>query len=637
MTLYTMLNGVVFPVLAGTLEIDDEAQDSSVVSLTIQDPLGSLRAPNMYPQGTQAEIGVDGGAVLFAGVLDRVTSSSLNAAGYLEHAISLVDNHYYARKRHQTKAYENISAGDIMRDLVDTILFQEGVTYTVASIDDGPTILRVKYDDVNCDDIARQLADRCGYFYLIDVDKVLYFKPLSTNIGPAFTGAEKGTAGRVKVVYGNSKYRNWQILKGVWDETSERVEEFKGDGKARSWPLGYKVAHEPSIETSVNPDLIVNGDCEAAIPTLDGSQWGQYCTAALDTAQFHAGATSVKLTGNSPTSLYFFHGLGANAVGDMNGFIAGETYHVEMWERVPSGQNWRMDTCRITININNWGTVYYGNSITAYDTWQISALDFTMPVTATRAYLMLLFQLNPGYNVNGLYVYYDDVMTKRVLRVGIKGVESGKEFYWNKGEATIYQDDDGTALTSSDTLTVTYIGMYPVKIVSADTTKIASLKLVEGGSGIVENVESTSGIETADAGLQYASQLLAYYGVDATRVIFTTQEEGYEVGQLLPVDLDQFDIDDSFFIQKVSKRERDGILEYTVEAVDGPLEGGWERQFLRLSQQNKISIEMGGGEILIIPIVISEAASAAESVSVTVYACPLCGYTTYVGSALHVC
>ncbi|MBX5477383.1 MAG: hypothetical protein IRZ18_09725, partial [Clostridia bacterium] len=72
--------------------------------------------------------------------------------------------------------------------------------------------------------------------------------------------------------------------------------------------------------------------------------------------------------------------------------------------------------------------------------------------------------------------------------VGIKGVDTGRQWFWNKGDAVITQDDSVPPLTASDTLQVTYRGLFNIIVLSQDDAAIIDRQNVEGGgTGMVED------------------------------------------------------------------------------------------------------------------------------------------------------
>ena len=46
--------------------------------------------------------------------------------------------------------------------------------------------------------------------------------------------------------------------------------------------------------------------------------------------------------------------------------------------------------------------------------------------------------------------------------VGIKGVDTGKDFYWSAGDPVLTQDSGVMALADNDTLQIIYVGRFPV-------------------------------------------------------------------------------------------------------------------------------------------------------------------------------
>ena len=66
------------------------------------------------------------------------------------------------------------------------------------------------------------------------------------------------------------------------------------------------------------------------------------------------------------------------------------------------------------------------------------------------------------------------------VTVGIRGLETGKDFYWSKGDNTISQDLENTILESTDDLAITYQGEFDVVVKSLNETEILSRLTTEG-------------------------------------------------------------------------------------------------------------------------------------------------------------
>jgi hypothetical protein len=162
--------------------------------------------------------------------------------------------------------------------------------------------------------------------------------------------------------------------------------------------------------------------------------------------------------------------------------------------------------------------------------------------------------------------------------VGIRNLDSGKDFYWSKGEKEISQDTAGTKLTSSNTLTVEYQGLYPIIVVADDPEEVAA-------RGIHEDIEQRADIDTKEAALDYADGLLRRYARIETIVSYETNEQGLKAGQIQHINLPIHDIDGDFLLSSVrisDPARADGKLTYQVQALSGESVGGWVAFFKKL-------------------------------------------------------
>ncbi len=142
--------------------------------------------------------------------------------------------------------------------------------------------------------------------------------------------------------------------------------------------------------------------------------------------------------------------------------------------------------------------------------------------------------------------------------VALKG-QSGAQWYYAVGDATIAQDTGGVVLISTDTLSVpNYTGTFEDAITVDNVAAQQALAQVMGGTGIVygaglygaglyglaptstgivENVEDVSSRAMSyAAGLVYAGQLLARWCINNARTMqFTTLRNGLQVGMIQSV------------------------------------------------------------------------------------------------------
>lgn len=122
-----------------------------------------------------------------------------------------------------------------------------------ASVHDGPTITDARFNWVPASQALDGLAERAGFWWNIDPDKVLWFAPYDAHQAPF--DVEPDAAGVIPHVIGPSfddeerpgELRTRQFVRGATDETDELDERFVGDGERRTFTVGYPIAKRPEI------------------------------------------------------------------------------------------------------------------------------------------------------------------------------------------------------------------------------------------------------------------------------------------------------------------------------------------------------------------------------------------------------
>jgi hypothetical protein len=148
----------------------------------------------------------------------------------------------------------------------------------------------------------------------------------------------------------------------------------------------------------------------------------------------------------------------------------------------------------------------------------------------------------------------DSGKTYTAATVGIKGVETGKDWYWSSNDQIITQDFAGTRLTSTGRLKIEYYGIYQIVLTSANFLEIVDRQSVEGGgSGLVEAVKDDPLVTTEAAGIAEANAILDHYAQIGIKVEYTTLRSGIEVGTLQHITSTIHNLDDDFLITQVEK------------------------------------------------------------------------------------
>jgi hypothetical protein len=201
--------------------------------------------------------------------------------------------------------------------------------------------------------------------------------------------------------------------------------------------------------------------------------------------------------------------------------------------------------------------------------------------------------------------------------VGIRGVETLKDWYWNKGVTEISQDDGASPLTSSDTLEVTYQGLFPGIILAGNGAEIASRMAIEGGSGKYMRVEERANVESVDAALVVVQAMLDRNSTISRVITCQTLEPGWAPGQLAPCQFVAHGIDDEFLIESVVAEVNPGLpIVYTLTMRSADTYGGWQEYFRKLQRIGRQFV-ISENEVVIGLTQLVDSATASDSLSST--------------------
>jgi hypothetical protein len=169
--------------------------------------------------------------------------------------------------------------------------------------------------------------------------------------------------------------------------------------------------------------------------------------------------------------------------------------------------------------------------------------------------------------------------------VGVQGVDSGKDFYWQAASNGISQDSAATKIPSGYLLQFGYIGQFTRTVTVNNLSEQAARLAIEGGTGIVEATEDGKGMLASNATV-YANGLLAKHGNNNTcEFIGSTQRSGLVPGQLLSVFVSEHSLNNAqLLIVKVTtigQQQLDGsvLYEYQIDATSGPNISKWSDVF----------------------------------------------------------
>jgi len=196
--------------------------------------------------------------------------------------------------------------------------------------------------------------------------------------------------------------------------------------------------------------------------------------------------------------------------------------------------------------------------------------------------------------------------------VGIKGLETGKDYYWSKGDATII---GAIALAAPKTITITYFGEYPLIVRADNYGAMLARQAIEGGTGIIEDITTEARHETGDAMRESARAKLILYCQDAEKFIYQTRTSGLAPGQLQAVTHPPFGFSShQMLIESISVTADINSVIYTVTCITGAVTGSWAKFFSSILRRQIGSLRLGDERLLVLLQQIEEL-SLAEATS----------------------
>lgn len=176
--------------------------------------------------------------------------------------------------------------------------------------------------------------------------------------------------------------------------------------------------------------------------------------------------------------------------------------------------------------------------------------------------------------------------------VGIKNINlEGYDWYLNFQEKYLEQDGDGSVLTSSHKIRVTYKYDIPILVAVEDTESI-----LEHGSR--EFAIFDNSISTTQAARDRATGELTDYANNLVDGTFKTFETGFVSGQYININLSSYGVNDDYIIQKVTAESLGaGNYQYTVSVASAKTLG-IIKFLIQLLESNKNLIDLDDDEVV---------------------------------------
>ena len=229
--------------------------------------------------------------------------------------------------------------------------------------------------------------------------------------------------------------------------------------------------------------------------------------------------------------------------------------------------------------------------------------------------------------------------------VGIRGLDTGKDWYWSKGSNVLSQEPTDTPITPTDDLEIVYQGLFELVAILNDDAEQIRLAAIEGSpsSGIVEGVLQTTDVFGREAAFDTGAGLLTTFAQEGIEVGIVTSRTDLTAGDYVTLELPEMDLASEVFLvvsidsQDLARSE----WTYDVSLVQGADAGSWQSRLAQgLLDADVLVIRENITEVenLLILHQVSEAWGWAETdVTVTVAACPIPSTSLHPSTTLLPC
>ena len=604
--------------------VTDSIGQRSTARMTLRDDSGTAR----YQQGSGVAIFDDTGALIFAGTVESDVMSKPTFGNILLHEIGCSDWHRLADKRIIATSYSGQTCGFMINDIIANWLAAEGVFAVKNVLSANQSDVETNTTGFTSISSATLTRDTTASWHGVASLK---------TVTPGSV-ANEGVAVRVAstTLQAGAQYTASVYLRGSGTVILAGNGDALGNiGSPLNITLSgvwtrYSVTFTLPATISGNIGFTVRTSGTAALTwNMDGMQlepnW-----AGVPASTWELGGTSSVQAGPTLAGTLVFNYKTATHAIDKIATLSGFYWYIDPYKRfwfAAYSTNAAPFTFDGTQADNDSLTLELANPLYRNGQWVVGHKEVTAAQTetrkgdgATRAFVFSfpLHQAPSSVTVNGV-----------AKTVGKLGFDTGKDFYYAQGSDVLTQDNAGTLLISTDTLSMTYVGEFNSVAYSQDSAQVAMQAALEGGgsSGIVEDILVDKALVTVNQAFQSAAALLAKYATSGQIIKFVTKTPGLASGQLLSATLPApWSINGQFLIETVQIRY-DGIARwwYDVTALSGPVNDTWVQFFTRLAPQQTVTDDesVGASQIVNLLQSINETWTWTENVAPVVTTCPV--------------
>lgn len=224
-------------------------------------------------KGMKVEIYEDGNLV-FGGQIDVPKTRKINNYPTFTEKIVCIDWIGVLQHRYINKSYPRQLISDIVKDFVDSFLYEDGFFYDSNSIQSSVTkFASINYSYTQSDSAFEEIAGLINWVFWIGPDKKVYFKEKTQNVSTVQLKENESNyiPDSLYVEEDPSQYRTRQILKDVHALTDQLTEKASPTpDKDKAFRVSFPINEKPEIYLS----LIENIDDPLETERIDPTQIG---------------------------------------------------------------------------------------------------------------------------------------------------------------------------------------------------------------------------------------------------------------------------------------------------------------------------------------------------------------------------
>ena len=216
--------------------------------------------------------------------------------------------------------------------------------------------------------------------------------------------------------------------------------------------------------------------------------------------------------------------------------------------------------------------------------------------------------------------------------VGIRGVDpttdekdeqgnviaKAKKWFWSKESNVVNQNDNEPVVPFGTNIRVQYRGLFDIVISLPDTAEIEKHQQLEKNSGIIEKISEETDNNSILMAIHSASSKLKKYATEAKTLETRTRRTDLKAGQMIRVNLPEFDLNEDMLIQQVRISEESSIVWHEVILITGPEAVSFYKMFDKVNESKSriIRENIEEKEIIPIPVYINKTWTQAEPTNI---------------------